>query len=124
MSRVNQGDLAGAAATVSRELAAASQAPDRMAIYYAYSNRAEVYFKTAEKCDFQRAFEPCYEALDRSRDDVQQTLAIARKFGWTDVYVQRGTAVPVNVSVCDGVRCLEPALSPDGRKVAFVKAGS
>jgi CHAT domain-containing protein len=80
--QLNQGDLAGSAATVSRQLAAASQAPDPMAIYYAYSNRSEVYLKTAEKCDFQRAFEPCYEALDRSRDDLQQTLAIARKFGY------------------------------------------
>jgi Tol biopolymer transport system component len=31
--------------------------------------------------------------------------------------------MPQNVSGCDGVNCGQPALSPDGRRVAFVKAG-
>lgn len=41
---------------------------------------------------------------------------------WTDVYVKRGNEAPVNVSRCDGVDCGQPALSPDGRRVAFVRA--
>lgn len=41
---------------------------------------------------------------------------------WTDVYVKRGNEVPVNVSRCDGVDCGQPVLSPDGQRVAFVRA--
>lgn len=43
---------------------------------------------------------------------------------WTDVYVKRGNEAPVNVSRCDGVDCGQPALSPDGRRVAFVRANA
>ena len=42
---------------------------------------------------------------------------------WTDVYLRRGEATPRNVSGCGGVSCGQPALSPDGSKVAFVKTG-
>jgi hypothetical protein len=41
---------------------------------------------------------------------------------WTDVYVARGAAAPVNVSACQGVDCSAPALSRDGRQIAYVKA--
>ena len=40
---------------------------------------------------------------------------------WTDVYVRRGTAGARNVSTCAGAGCGQPALSPDGRSVAFIK---
>ena len=41
---------------------------------------------------------------------------------WTDVYVKRGNEAPVNISRCDGVDCGQPALSPDGERVVFIKA--
>jgi len=44
-----------------------------------------------------------------------------RPIEWTDVYVARGTAAPVNVSACQGVDCGAPALSGDGRTVVYVK---
>ncbi len=40
---------------------------------------------------------------------------------WTDVYVARGTATPLNVSACQGLDCGAPALSGDGRSVVYVK---
>ena len=40
---------------------------------------------------------------------------------WTDVYVRTGTAAARNVSKCNGARCAQPALSPDGRGVVFIK---
>jgi hypothetical protein len=46
-----------------------------------------------------------------------------RAVEWTDVYVRRGASAPQNVSGCDGENCAQPALSPDGRRVAFVRAG-
>jgi hypothetical protein len=45
---------------------------------------------------------------------------LSRAIEWTDVYVQSG-GPPRNLSACDGVSCVQPALSSDGRTVAFVK---
>jgi hypothetical protein len=46
---------------------------------------------------------------------------LSRAVEWTDVFVGRGRAAPRNVSGCDGVNCVQPALAPDGRTVAFIK---
>jgi hypothetical protein len=47
---------------------------------------------------------------------------LARNVDWLDVYVKRGAAAATNVSACDGTNCVQPALSADGRRIAFVKA--
>jgi hypothetical protein len=47
---------------------------------------------------------------------------LSRTIEWSDVYLARGTAAPVNVSSCDGVNCAEPALSNDRRRLAYVKS--
>lgn len=54
---------------------------------------------------------------------TESKQGLSRLIEWTDVYLQRGAAAPQNVSVCDGADCGQPARSPDGRKVAFVKTG-
>jgi len=54
---------------------------------------------------------------------TESKQGLSRPIEWTDVFIQRGGGVPVNVSRCDGVSCDQPALSADGRQVAFVKAG-
>ena len=74
--------ISGASDTLNREVEVAAQAKDPMTAYYAYSNRADVYLKTAEKCDFQRVFKPCYQALDRAHADLQKALEIARNQGF------------------------------------------
>lgn len=44
---------------------------------------------------------------------------------WTDVYLQpEKSATAVNVSRCNGDRCGQPALSPDGRQVVFIRSAS
>jgi WD40-like Beta Propeller Repeat len=48
----------------------------------------------------------------------------ARLTEWTDIYVRRGAEQPRNVSACEGVACAQPALSPDGRRLAFVKVAT
>jgi len=80
--QTGQRDLAAASDTLNREVEIAAQAKDPMTPYFAYLNRSDVYLKIAEKCDFQREFEPCYRALDRSRADLEQALAIARNQGF------------------------------------------
>ena len=46
---------------------------------------------------------------------------LSRPIEWIDVFVKRGAAPPQNVSACDGVDCVQPALSPDGQSIVFVK---
>lgn len=53
---------------------------------------------------------------------TESKRGLSRAIEWTDVYLRRGNTPPQNVSGCDGVGCGQPALSPDGRRVAFVKA--
>ena len=54
---------------------------------------------------------------------TESKAGLSRTTEWTDVYLRRGDAPAQNVSACDGVNCGQPALSPDGRRVAFVKSG-
>ena len=46
---------------------------------------------------------------------------LSRPIEWIDVFVKRGAAPPQNVSACDGVNCVQPALSTDGHSIVFVK---
>jgi Tol biopolymer transport system component len=52
---------------------------------------------------------------------TESKRGLSRPIEWTDVYLRRGDAEPQNISRCDGVNCTQPALSPDGRRIAFVK---
>jgi hypothetical protein len=67
-------------------------------------------------------------ATDRTYGDIrvytktESKRGLSRNLEWTDVYIVRGSAAPLNVSACDGVNCSEPALSPDGQRVAFIKS--
>jgi CHAT domain-containing protein len=81
--QVAQLDLVAASDTFNREVAVAARATDPIAPFYAYLNRSDIYLKTAERCDFQRAFEPCYQALDLARADLQQATQIATRLGFT-----------------------------------------
>jgi hypothetical protein len=44
-----------------------------------------------------------------------------RAVEWTDVFLQRGTEPAVNVSNGGGVSAAQPALSPDGTQVAYIR---
>lgn len=53
---------------------------------------------------------------------TESKRGLSRAIEWTDIYLRRGNAAPQNISACDGVSCVQPALSPDGQRVAFVKS--
>ncbi len=80
--QIGQGNLIGAADSLDRALELAPALKDPLQPYFAYLDRSDVYLKTAEKCDFQRVFEPCYQALERARADLTRALAIAQKLGY------------------------------------------
>ena len=52
---------------------------------------------------------------------TESKRGLSRTIEWTDVYLRRGDAAPQNISRCDSVSCVQPALSPNGQSVAFVK---
>ena len=65
---------------------------------------------------------------DREYEDVavyvkaESKARLGGQVEWTDVYVKQANVAPVNISRCDGVDCGQPALSPGGKRVAFIKA--
>jgi hypothetical protein len=66
-------------------------------------------------------------AQDRSYGDTtvytktETKSGLSRPIEWIDVFLKRGATPPQNVSACDGVNCVQPALSPNGQSVVFVK---
>ena len=54
---------------------------------------------------------------------AQRRRSASRTTVWSDVYVRSGNGAARNASACNGVHCGEPALSPDGRSIVFIKAG-
>ena len=86
--QVAQGDLIGGADTLNRSLLLAESLRDRTLLFYGYLDRAEVYQKLAERCDYQRTFRPCFEALDLSRKDYERALAVAQELGWSGLAQQ------------------------------------
>jgi CHAT domain-containing protein len=81
--QVGQGDMIAAADTYNRAFTLTSGLKDEALQFYAYLDRGEVYQKLAEKCDYERTFQPCYEQLDLAKKDYSAALGIARKLGYT-----------------------------------------
>jgi hypothetical protein len=55
---------------------------------------------------------------------AESKRGMSEEIEWTDVYIKKGDAEPQNVSACNGDDCVQPSLSPDGRRIAYVKAQS
>ena len=80
-----------------------------------------------DSSDEQRRMLAQIRAQDRTYGETtvytktQTKPGLSRPIEWTDVFLTRGAGSPQNVSACDGANCAQPALSPDGRSVVFVK---
>nr|WP_320016899.1 CHAT domain-containing protein [uncultured Desulfobacter sp.] len=86
--QLTQGDYIGAADSMNRAFYVQDAIKDDKLLYYGYLDRAEVYQKFAEKCDYQRDFNPCLDAVDRAQRDYQAALALARKLQWAGLAEQ------------------------------------
>lgn len=53
---------------------------------------------------------------------AERRRGTSRNSEWTDVYIRSGGRPPRNVSACNGINCAQPALSPDGRSIVFIKS--
>ena len=80
-----------------------------------------------DSSDEQRRMLAQIRAQDRTYGETkvytktETKSGLSRPIEWTDVFLTRGAGSPQNVSACDGVNCVQPSLSPDGRSLAFVK---
>ncbi|SEM18465.1 CHAT domain-containing protein [Syntrophus gentianae] len=79
---IAQGQLIPAFDTLSRAFSIAQKVDDQTSLLYAYLDRADIYLKFAEKCDYDRTFQSCYEALARAKEDYSRALAIAQDRGY------------------------------------------
>ena len=84
--QMKQGNLNAAADSLNRAFALPGIKDELL--YYAYLDRSDVYLKLAEKCDYQRTYDVCFQALDRTRQDLSKALAIAQTLGWTGLAKQ------------------------------------
>ncbi|MEJ2427009.1 MAG: CHAT domain-containing protein [Candidatus Thiodiazotropha sp.] len=80
--QIMHGDLAGAADSLGRAFASAGGVTDDKLLFYGYLDRADVYQKIAEKCDYERNFEPCLKAVTLADRDYRAAQGIAEKLGW------------------------------------------
>jgi tetratricopeptide (TPR) repeat protein len=78
-AQVSSGDLIAAFGSFDRCLGFLPDLKNRWEALYAYIDRADVYLKLAEKCDYVTTFSPCYENLDLAKKDYLAALDIARE---------------------------------------------
>ena len=79
---VKRGNLVAAGEYLDRALAMSGQIEDKQQLYLGYADRADIYYQLALKCDYERTYEVCYQALDLARADYQKALALTRELGY------------------------------------------
>lgn len=53
--------------------------------------------------------------------EKQRKTGLGSEIEWNDIFIKRGSELPINVSRADGKNCGHPSLAPDGTKVVFIK---
>jgi CHAT domain-containing protein len=93
--QIAEGDHVGAADSMNRAFAVAGGVKDEKDLFYGYLDRADVYLKFAERCDYERDFRSCLDAVERARRDYESAYATAKRLGWdglaqeTQGFIQR-----------------------------------
>ena len=80
--QITEGDYVGAADSMSRAFAVQNAIRDDEKLFYGYLDRADVYQHFAEKCDYERDFGPCLDAVERARRDYEAAQVAAKRLGW------------------------------------------
>jgi CHAT domain-containing protein/tetratricopeptide (TPR) repeat protein len=79
---LTHGNLVGAGEYLDQALALSGQIEDKQQLYIGYSDRGEIYYQIALKCDYERTYQVCYDALDKAYADYEKALAITRELGY------------------------------------------
>lgn len=80
--QITEGDYVGAADSMSRAFAVQKGIQEDEKLFYGHLDRADVYQHFADKCDYERDFEPCLDAVERARRDYEAAFAAAERLGW------------------------------------------
>lgn len=86
--QITQGDYIGAADSMNRAFAVEAAVKDDTLLFYGYLDRADVYQQFAEKCDYERDFKPCLDAVKLARRDYQSAYDTAIRLGWNGLAEQ------------------------------------
>ena len=77
-----QGDAFAAVETAQREIAAASAAPDRLLLFYAYQSQFAAYLDVSTLCRAVPRYDTCAKSLGAARDATRRARAVATELGY------------------------------------------
>lgn len=80
--QITEGDYVGATDSMNRSFAVAGAMKDDKNLYAGHLDRADVYQHFAEKCDYERNFQHCLDAVERARRDYESASEAAKRLGW------------------------------------------
>jgi len=80
--QITEGDYVGAADSMNRAFAVPGAMKDDKNQYAGYLDRGDVYQHFAYKCDYERDFQPCLDAVERARRDYASASEAAKRLGW------------------------------------------
>lgn len=81
--QIVQGNLNAAADKLNRAFMIANQINDELLLFDGYLHRGDVYYELAKKCDYERDFKFCLEAVGLARADYTEALRLVRKLNYT-----------------------------------------
>ncbi|MGA9669826.1 MAG: CHAT domain-containing protein [Terracidiphilus sp.] len=109
-----RGDLAAANDYLNRALAMSDQVNDKYQLYYAYNDRADVYYQDALQCNYKQGYDVCYQFLQLSQDDYKKARAIVQARGYTFLDEMEGN----NLQALDGRQAMIQRAQSDNQKLA------
>lgn len=80
---IDQGDLAAASESLARAFDAAKASGDADTRFFSHFDRADVYVKLGDQCDFARDASICQQQYNLAAEDYRSAREIARGEGWT-----------------------------------------
>ena len=107
-----QGDTFAAVETAEREIAAASAAPNRLLLFYAYMSQVDAYGHAALLCRTMATHDPCAKSLDAARAATRQARAVAKELGYAGLaFMEQGADAMIG-AIQSEIDHLLPEMSP------------
>jgi len=79
----HRGDLSAAADDLTRAVALKDEVHDPALLWSLHSDRSDLYYDRAMKCNYERDFDFCAKALQTALDECSQMIEVAQNAGFT-----------------------------------------